>query len=308
MAWDWDKIGTGVKAGLGVFGMLGSNTNQKRQYGQSKRLMGLQNQYQRGLNQQGHDLQMDMWNKTNYGAQMRHMKEAGLNPGLMYGMGGGGGTTTGSQGGGSQSMGGVEQQKNMGIEGAMAIAQMELLKAQTNKTNAERDSLLGDTKESNARIGNITADTNVKLQNINESVERIALIRKNTELKNEEISKVRQEIKTLVSTELLNKAKEDLTDAQANSVAEMVEVAWAQTGINQQNADANMSNAEQIIDANGLRDLERQLKEKINGMDIESQQKIAMVYSITSIITAVLGGLSGSLPRTNNSTNTNYNR
>jgi hypothetical protein len=27
---------------------------------------------------------MDMWNKTNYGAQVEHMKNAGLNPALMY--------------------------------------------------------------------------------------------------------------------------------------------------------------------------------------------------------------------------------
>lgn len=123
------------------FGMLSSNTNQKRQYGQTKNLMGLQNKYQRGLNQQGHDLQMDMWNKTNYKAQLEHMKAAGLNPGLMYGMGGGGGSTTGSQGGGSQSMGNAEQQKIMGIEGAMAMTQMELMKAQANKANAEADNL-----------------------------------------------------------------------------------------------------------------------------------------------------------------------
>jgi len=137
----WDDIGSGVGAGSSLLGMFSNNTNQKRQYGQTKNLMGLQNQYQKGLNQQGHDLQMDMWNKTNYGAQMKHMKEAGLNPALMYGMGGGGGSTTGSQGGGSQSMGGVEQQKNMGIEGAMAMAQIELMKSQAKKADAEANNL-----------------------------------------------------------------------------------------------------------------------------------------------------------------------
>ena len=38
--------------------------------------------------------QMKMWNDTNYKAQVNHMKEAGLNVGLMYGTGGGGGSTT----------------------------------------------------------------------------------------------------------------------------------------------------------------------------------------------------------------------
>tara|TARA_B110000977_G_scaffold197660_1_gene280761 strand:+ start:168 stop:929 length:762 start_codon:yes stop_codon:yes gene_type:complete len=155
----WDNIGSGVGAGSSLLGMFSNNTNQKRQYGQSKNLMGLQNQYQRGLNQQGHDLQMDMWNKTNYGAQIEHMKNAGLNPALMYGMSGGGGSTTGSQGGGSQSMGGVEQQKNMGIEGAMAMAQMELMKAQAYKATKEGDNL-GD--KPGAKVG----------QEISESISR----------------------------------------------------------------------------------------------------------------------------------------
>ena len=261
---------------------MGNKTERKnaeRQYGN-----------QRKLNQQGHDLQMDMWNKTNYGAQLAHMKDAGLNPALMYGMGGGGGATTGSQGGGSASK--ANAQKQMGIEGAMAGAQAALLEAQTKNVNADTANKVSENPNINKQGENITADTNVKVQNIAESIERIKLIRKNAALKNEEINKVRQEVKTLVSTELLNKAKGSLTDEQAASVKEMVEVAWAQIGISQQNADANMSNAEQIIDANGLRDLERKLKEKINGMNIDNAQKIAMVQSMTNIITSVIGGLS----------------
>jgi len=137
-------LGTAVGIGGNLLGMFSGNTNQKRQYGQQKELMDLQNKYQRELNQQGADLQFDMWNKTNYGAQLEHMKSAGLNPALMYGMGGGGGSTTGNQGGGNQSMGGVEQQKNMGIEGAMAMAQLELMKSQANKLEAEASSIRGE--------------------------------------------------------------------------------------------------------------------------------------------------------------------
>jgi len=184
----WDDIGSGVGAGSSLLGMFSNNTNQKRQYGQTKNLMGLQNQYQKGLNQQGHDLQMDMWNKTNYGAQLEHMKNAGLNPALMYGMGGGGGSTTGSQGGGSQSMGGVEQQKNMGIEGAMAMAQMKLIKAQEAKTNAEKDAILGDTPESKGRITKLGAEAKEigqRIENLIESKKNIKADRNLTVTKTE---------------------------------------------------------------------------------------------------------------------------
>jgi hypothetical protein len=119
--------------------------------------MGLQNQYQRGLNQQGHDLQMDMWNKTNYGAQVEHMKNAGLNPALMY-KGAGAGGTTGSQGGGSASMGSSQQGKVMDLQNALIGKQAALLDSQKNKTDAETRNILGDTDESKGRIAKLIAE------------------------------------------------------------------------------------------------------------------------------------------------------
>ena len=112
-------------------GMYSENKANKRDSANAER----QYENQRKLNQQGNDLQMDMWNKTNYGAQLEHMKSAGLNPALMYGMGGGGGATTGSQGGGSASK--ANAQKQMGIEGAMAQAQMQLMGKQGDKAEAD---------------------------------------------------------------------------------------------------------------------------------------------------------------------------
>ena len=75
-------IGTNVAEGAGnlIFGSLA----QKQQLrGQRKAL------------EQQNAAALDMWNKTNYEAQMAHLKNAGLNPGLIYGMKGGGGVTTG---------------------------------------------------------------------------------------------------------------------------------------------------------------------------------------------------------------------
>ncbi len=121
--------------GIGMFGMqqaantITGKTTQKRQ----KELMGIQLENQKELNKQGRDIQMDMWNRTNYGAQVRHMKEAGLSPGLIYGNSGGGGTTTGSQGGGSAASGGAPNRAQIGIEGMMAGHQIALMKAQARK-------------------------------------------------------------------------------------------------------------------------------------------------------------------------------
>jgi hypothetical protein len=93
---------------------------------------------QRLLNQQGHDLQMDMWNKTNYGAQVQHMKDAGLNPALMYGSAGQGGST-GSQSGGSASGGNAAGERVMDLNNALVGAEIRLKNAQANKENSATD-------------------------------------------------------------------------------------------------------------------------------------------------------------------------
>ena len=127
----------------GSIGMMQGALNMfaaGRQHRNQRRLMDLQHQNQRDLNQQGHQLQMDMWNRTNYGAQVEHMKKAGLSPGLMYGMGGGGGTTAGSQGGGSASGGNAVQMH------PMDMANLSLIKAQ-------RDNIEADTKNKEADTG-----------------------------------------------------------------------------------------------------------------------------------------------------------
>jgi len=149
----------------GILGMIGGHQQERRNYRNNRKLMELQNENQRGLNQQGHDLQMDMWNKTNYGAQVGHMKDAGLNPALMY-KGAGAGGTTGSQGGGSASMGSSQQGKVMDLQNA-------LLGAQIGKLKAETDNLNEGTKRTGEEINNLIKTGNLinaqELKTINEA-------------------------------------------------------------------------------------------------------------------------------------------
>ncbi len=175
-------LGMAGKAMGGLFGIGSERRANKRDQANAQR----QYENQRKLNQQGADLQMDMWNKTNYGAQLQHMKDAGLNPGLMYGMGGGGGATTGSQGGGSASK--ANAQKQMGIEGLMAGAQIDLIKAQKEKTVAEKDAILGDTPESKGRITKLDAEAKEigqRIENLMESKKNIKADRNLTVTKTE---------------------------------------------------------------------------------------------------------------------------
>jgi hypothetical protein len=158
---------SGAGSGLisGAMGMIGGIGQANRQYHRQKKLMGLQDQYQRGLNQQGHDLQMDMWNKTNYKAQLEHMRAAGLNPALMYGSAGASGTT-GSQGGGSAAGGQAVGEKVMDLQNMLLGAQLEKLAAE--KDNIDKDTDLKDATKK--KISGV--DTDAVKQSIAESVAR----------------------------------------------------------------------------------------------------------------------------------------
>ena len=116
--------------------------------------MGIQLKNQQQLNKQGQQLQMQTWRDTNYGAQMDMMKDAGLNPALMYGMSGGGGATTGSQGGGSAQGGNSHAPMDIGasVQASLMMAQASKLKAETKEIEAKTDKVGQDISESQQRV------------------------------------------------------------------------------------------------------------------------------------------------------------
>ena len=81
-------IGTGV-------GMISDTLRQGQQYSQQKKLMELQMQNQMKLNLQNQKIQQENWDYTNYENQMKHIENAGLSAGLIYGGSGAGGATMG---------------------------------------------------------------------------------------------------------------------------------------------------------------------------------------------------------------------
>ena len=101
-------------------------------------LGGQQQKRQKELMDYQQKLQLDMWNKTSYPAQVAKMKEAGLNPALMYGSAGSGGTT------GNISQGGANGGYNDNTpDSFMAMFQMamqkELNESVIRKNNADAD-------------------------------------------------------------------------------------------------------------------------------------------------------------------------
>lgn len=152
----------GMQAAAGIGKALGIGQGYNRQLKQQEKLNALQIKNQAELAQIQHNLQLDMWDKTNYPAQVEQLKKAGLNPALLYGKGGGGGATvgmgmnTGVTGGQAGMAGGLE---GIGVMG-MLPAQIELIKAQTENVKADTAKKSGvDTELGTAQAGEARSRT-----------------------------------------------------------------------------------------------------------------------------------------------------
>ena len=86
-------IGAIIGAGLGL---AGSILGRKQQNDDQREMMELQAKLNQQQAQHNQGLAKDMWNYTSYPNQVRNMEAAGLNPALLYGMGGQGGSTAGA--------------------------------------------------------------------------------------------------------------------------------------------------------------------------------------------------------------------
>lgn len=145
--------------------------------------------------------QLDLWNRTNYGAQMEHMKDAGLSPSLMYGGSGAGGTTpVGNTGGGGS--------QESGKMASMDLAQMSLLKAQEEKLKAETENIVTNTGKQGAETQG---------QNINNMINDLEL-----QLKNETyevaVDKVEQSLQNMLANEITTKWKGSEAAAKVDNI------------------------------------------------------------------------------------------
>lgn len=180
----------------------------KEQEAYNKRIMALQNQYQQQAAAQSQQYAKDYWDYTNAENQVEHLKNAGLNIGLMYGQGGAGGM--GASGGARQES--PEQAQGNPI--AMALqtqqieqqrrmndAQISLAEAQANKAEAEATKISG-------------VDTQEALKRIEEAASRIELNLREGNYKEAltELTKAEKEATNALKS--LREMQEGLTNAQ----------------------------------------------------------------------------------------------
>lgn len=161
----WMQAAAGAaSSALGIgFQRLGTNYDRRQQLKTQQGLTDLQMKAEKEMMDYQQEKELQMWNATNYGAQMKQLRSAGLNPGLLYGMGGSGGATIGH--GGSPSItGGTAPLQNttaMGIQAGMQMAllasQKRVLDTQADKNEAEAQKTAGvDTAKTKTEISSLT--------------------------------------------------------------------------------------------------------------------------------------------------------
>lgn len=144
----------------------------EEQWKYNKNIMALQNQYQQQAAEKSQQYAKDYWDYTNAENQIKHLKNAGLNIGLMYGQSGAGGM--GASGGANQAS--PEQPQGSPVGMALQVQQLEqqrrmndaqiaLAEAQAEKAKSEATKISGvDTQEALKRIEGIASQIELNLR------------------------------------------------------------------------------------------------------------------------------------------------
>lgn len=254
-------IGAIIGAGIGL---AGSILGRKKQNEDQREMMELQAKLNQQQAQYNQGLAKDMWNYTSFPNQVRKMKDAGLNPALIYGMGGQGGSSSGA---GQASGVGLSDAKGMqtgmaiqgmGLELANLASQVELNKSQAEKNRAEAEKTVGvDTQVQQATMENLIAQT------ANEKVKK-GLIYADTRFKDalEEITRTKVDevgwnIKNLMksleladrnirATDLDNELKDRTMEANVRQANEILKNTMADTLVKYSQGKVNEAEAKAI--------------------------------------------------------------
>ena len=248
-------------ASLAAGAMASNNQSKENNY-----LLGKQAQINREQALYNHNLAKDMWNYTSFENQKRNLQNAGLNPALLYGIGGQGGSTAGAgQAQGVQqpnttgTMAGLQGQA-MGLQLGNLASQVELNKSQANKNNAEAEKIKGvDTEVQKATMENIIAQTS------NEKIKK-GLIYADTRFKDamEEVTRAKVDeigwnIKNLMksleladrniqATDLDNELKERTMESNVKQAEETLKNTMADTLVKFSQGKLNKVQAESIAE------------------------------------------------------------
>lgn len=186
----------------GIMGLFGGNRKaERRQYQHEKEMMALQNKYNtqaaaqsmeyaKTMNRINFEQQNQMFDKQaawhSPEQQKQRLKEAGLNPGLMYGIGGEGGSSVSSGGGTGAEVQGVgnpgTQAVMMGLQAKSIESQIALNNAQASKINAETEKTEKETEKTSAETESVWSGIELLKKQTSSEAAKIKLTNMQTEL------------------------------------------------------------------------------------------------------------------------------
>lgn len=280
---------------LGMLGGVASNLiGGAIQSHQQKGLTAQQVAASKELTEFNREQQMKLWEDTNYSAQVGQMQKAGINPGLLYGMGGGGGATTNLATGSAQ--GATAQNNGMGmIQGA----QLDLLKAQ-------KDNIEADTENKKASAGETIAKTPTHAKNIEKTDSEIQEIATKIGVNIETAKKILQDVKQSQAQTTNIEAGTEKTKAETGRINTMTpkEAAMMDEMIKSQITRNVYLNAKERAELNKLTqeiiEIEARVEQTDEKIDLEvTKQQLEAKYPglfqvaggvINQILTRLTGG------------------
>lgn len=174
----------------------------------NKQIMALQNQYQQQAAAQSQQYAKDYWDYTNAENQVQHLKNAGLNIGLIYGQSGAGGM--GASGGAHQAS--PEQPQGNPVTMALQTQQIEQQRRMNDAQIALAEAQASKAKEEAKKIGGV--DTQEALKRIEEAGSRIELNLKESNYKDALTDLTKAEKEATEALKSLREMQEGLTNAQ----------------------------------------------------------------------------------------------
>lgn len=208
--------GGAISTGLGM--ALGS-WNDQRQLKQQGKLLEQQQQFNELASEAQARRQFEMWQKTGPMGMIKELRGAGLNPGLIYGMGGAGGQTPGAGQAATNANGApiggreIEAALGMSLPLALTKAQIENIKADTKQKEAATVKTTGvDTTKVQSEIDNLAQETDNKRLSWNLMNADLGLKALETKLKSETLETGIETAKTE-----LNKLQEELTSSMVKA-------------------------------------------------------------------------------------------
>lgn len=206
-----------ASAGIGFIGnalsqALGLSWSPRKameeQWKYNKNIMALQNQYQQQAAEKSQQYAKDYWDYTNAENQVEHLKNAGLNIGLMYGQSGAGGM--GASGGARQESPDQPQGNPVGM--ALQVQQIEQQRKMNDAQIALAEAQAKKAEEEAKKIGGV--DTQQALQEIKESISRMELNIKEGNYKDALTDLAQAEREATNALTSLREMQEGLTRAQ----------------------------------------------------------------------------------------------